>query len=88
MILGVTYILGKMMFRAYIEYINSRNEISKKDIGKVNDINDIANIVFGDDYILEYMYMPQALLVIKKGRMIIAKYEIGKIENKIALIAR
>lgn len=86
--LDVNYTLGNMMFTAYIEYINSRNEISRKDIGKINDVNDIANTVFGDDYILEYMYMPQAILVVKSGKIIVVKYEIKKIENKLVLIAR
>ncbi len=85
-ILDANYTLGKKMFKAYIEYINSNNEISRKQIGFVNDILDLAKIIFGDDYILEYMYMPQAILIVKKNKKIIAKYEIGKLEDKLALI--
>lgn len=76
------------MFYSYIEYINSNNEITKKEIGLVADATELAEKIFADEYLLEYMYMPEALLILKYEKLTIAKYQIKKIYDKLFLIAR
>lgn len=85
--LDVHYTHGINMFYAYIEYINSDNETSKKEVGTITDNIDLAKRIFEDEYVLEYMYMPQALLIVKNKKRIIARYSIIKIDNKLALIS-
>lgn len=75
------------MFHTYIEYINSENEITKKELGYFINAEAAAEKIFSDDYILEYMYMPQALMIIKFKNFTVAKYKIEKIEDKLFLIS-
>ena len=75
------------MFYSYIEYINSENQLSKKEIGNFINAESAAEKIFSDEYILEYMYMPQALLIMKFKKLTVARYKIGKIDNKLFLIS-
>lgn len=75
------------MFHTYIEYINSDNEITKKEIGNFINAEAAAEKIFSDDYILEYMYMPQALMIMKFKKFTVARYKIEKIDNKLFLIS-
>lgn len=75
------------MFYSYIEYINSENQLSKKELGNFINAESAAEKIFSDEYILEYMYMPQALLIMKFKKLTVARYKIGKIDNKLFLIS-
>lgn len=76
------------MYYAYIQYLNSDMEVVKKDIGKIEDSEDIALKVIQDIYILEYMYMPMALLIVEENGKIILKYSIEKINQRFFLVSR
>ena len=75
------------MFNTYIEYINSDNELTKKELGNFINAEAVAEKIFSDDYILEYMYMPQALMIMKFENFTVARYKIEKIEDKLFLIS-
>lgn len=75
------------MFHTYIEYINSDNEITKKEIGNFINAEAAAEKIFSDEYILEYMYMPQALMIMKFKNFTVARYKIGKVDDKLFLIS-
>lgn len=82
------YIVGIDMYNAYISYLNGNMEVCKKDIGEIKDSDDIFLKVVHDIYILEYMYMPMALLVIEEDGEIFLKYTIEKIDEKLFLVSR
>lgn len=82
------YILGTNMYNAYIQYINNNMEVSKKEIGKIENSEDIATKVIQDIYMLEYMYMPMAILIVEEGGKVILKYSIEKINEKFFLVSR
>jgi len=75
------------MFHTYIEYINSENEITKKELGYFINAEAAAEKIFSDDYILEYMYMPQALMIMKFKKLTVARYKISKVDDKLFLIS-
>lgn len=87
-IMAFHYILGIDMYNAYISYLNGNMEVCKKDIGEIKDSDDIFLKVVHDIYILEYMYMPMALLVIEEDGEIFLKYTIEKIDEKLFLVSR
>jgi len=76
------------MYNAYIQYINNNMEISKKHVGKIENYEDIATKVIQDIYMLEYMYMPMAILIVEEDGKIILKYSIEKINEKFFLVSR
>jgi hypothetical protein len=63
-------------------------EVSKKEIGKIENSEDIATKVIQDIYMLEYMYMPMAILIVEEGGKVILKYSIEKINEKFFLVSR
>jgi len=87
-IMVFAYILGTNMYNAYIQYINNNMEVSKKEIGKIENSEDIATKVIQDIYMLEYMYMPMAILIVEEGGKVILKYSIEKINEKFFLVSR
>ena len=87
-IMGFAYILGTNMYNAYIQYINNNMEVSKKEIGKIENSEDIATKVIQDIYMLEYMYMPMATLIVEEDGKKILKYSIEKINEKFFLVSR
>ena len=82
------YILGTNMYYAHIQYVNSNMEICKKAVGEIENSEDIASKVIQDIYMLEYMYMPMATLIVEDDGEIILKYSIEKINKKFFLVSR
>ena len=82
------YILGTNMYNAYIQYINNNMEISQKYVGEIENSEDIATKVIQDIYMLEYMYMPMAILIVEEDGKTILKYSIEKINEKFFLVSR
>lgn len=87
-IMDFAYILGTNMYYSYIQYVNSNMEVCKKPIGKIENSEDIATKVIQDIYMLEYMYMPMAILIVEEDGKIILKYSIEKINEKFFLVSR
>lgn len=75
------------MFQAWIEYIDSNGDNKQKSIGDIVDLEDLFEKIFLDEYINEYLYMPEAIVVIKQDRLLINKYIVKKIKEKLFLIS-
>jgi hypothetical protein len=63
-------------------------QVSKKAVGEIENSEDIASKVIQDIYMLEYMYMPMAILIVEEDGEIILKYSIEKINEKFFLVSR
>jgi hypothetical protein len=86
--INFAYILGTNMYYAYIQYLNSNMEVCKKSVGEIKNSEDIASKVIQDIYMLEYMYMPMATLLIEEDEKIILKYSVEKIDERFFLVSR
>ena len=75
------------MYQAWIEYIDSNNENKKKFVGEIIDLEDLAKKVFLDEYINEYLFMPEAILVIKDKKRILNKYIVKEEDGRTLLIS-
>lgn len=76
------------MYEAWIEYIDSNNENKKKLVGKITSIEDLISKIFSDEYIQEYIYMPEAIIVIRQEDLIIDRYITKKTkDNRIFLLS-
>ena len=75
------------MYQAWIEYIDSNNENKKKFVGEIVDLEDLAKKVFLDEYINEYLFMPEAILVIKDKKRILNKYIVKEEDGRTLLIS-
>ena len=75
------------MYQAWIEYIDSNNENKKKFVGEIVDLEDLAKKVFLDEYINEYLFMPEAILVIKDKKRILNKYIAKEEDGRTLLIS-
>lgn len=75
------------MFQAWIEYLDSNGDNKKKFIGEIIDLEDLSQKLFLDEYINEYLYMPEAIVVIKKDDILINKYVIKKSNKRVFLIS-
>lgn len=75
------------MFQAWIEYLDSNGDNKKKFIGDIVDLEDLSQKLFLDEYINEYLYMPEAIVVIKKGSALINKYVVKKSKKRVFLIS-
>ena len=75
------------MFQAWIEYIDSNGDNKKKFIGDIISLEDLSQKLFLDEYINEYLYMPEAIVVIKNNNKVINKYVVKKSNKRIFLIS-
>jgi len=75
------------MFQAWIEYIDSNGDNRKKFVGDIADLEDLSEKIFLDEYIVEYLYMPEAIVVIRKEEIIINRYVIKKSNERLFLIS-
>jgi len=75
------------MFQAWIEYLDSNGDNKKKFIGDIIDLEDLSQKLFLDEYINEYLYMPEAIVVIKKDSALINKYVVKKSKKRVFLIS-
>lgn len=75
------------MFQAWIEYIDSNNDNRKKFVGDIADLEDLYEKIFLDEYINEYLYMPEAIVVIRKNEAIINRYIIKRSNKKLFLVS-
>jgi len=75
------------MFQAWIEYIDSNNDNRKKFVGDIADLEDLYEKIFLDEYINEYLYMPEAIVVIRKNEAIVNRYIIKRSNKKLFLVS-
>jgi hypothetical protein len=75
------------MYSAWIEYIDSNGDSKKKFVGDISNLEELTSKIFLDEYINEYLYMPQSIIVIRKAEKIINRYIVKKNNDKIFLIS-
>lgn len=75
------------MYEAWIEYIDSNNQNKSKFVDTIIDIEDLINKIFLDEYIREYIYMPEAIIVIRKDGQILNRFIIKEQNKKILLVS-
>jgi hypothetical protein len=57
--------MKNIFFNIWLEYIGANKKKKRKFIQKTKDYEDVVKILFLDEYIKEYLFMPKCIVILE-----------------------